>query len=172
MTTRIASKRLIMTPFSVSDIPAFAQLSTDPKVMQYVATSPQTYTDVHESVTYFLQHLAQYGYGVMTLFDKKGKNLVGFCGFNHQVVDDEEYVELGYRLLPEHWGNGYASEAAQTLLTHAFNELKLPELVSIIHPENMASIRVSQKIGMKLIKTTRHQGMVVEVYHQKNPNTP
>ena len=57
-------------------------------------------------------------------------------------------VEIGWRLAREHWGKGYAVEAAQTVCRHAFENLNLQEIVSYVTPINHASIRVMEKLGM------------------------
>lgn len=168
---RVASKRLILRPFDANDIPVFAKMSADERVMKYVASGTQDFAEVSETISYFLSHLKRYGYGVMAIHDKASKDLVGYCGFNHHNIDGKEYVELGYRIIPEFWGKGYATEAAGKMLDYAFNDLKLPELISIIHPEHMASIKVATKIGMKTLKRTKYQGLIVDIYYIKNPNT-
>jgi RimJ/RimL family protein N-acetyltransferase len=170
MPKRIASKRLMLRPFCVDDIPIFAKMSSDPAVMRYVTRGSQSFTEISDTVAYFLEHLKQYDYGVTALIDKQLKTLIGFSGFNHHSFEGKEYVELGYRILPEYWGQGYATEAAQALVHYAFTDLKLPELISIIHPQNIASLRVSSKIGMKLMLTTEYQDMPSEIYYLKNPS--
>jgi ribosomal-protein-alanine N-acetyltransferase len=75
--------------------------------------------------------------------------LAGFCGFFHQVVDETDEIEVAYRLHPDYWNQGIATEAAGAVRDHAFRDLKLPRVISLIHPDNIASRRVVEKIGMK-----------------------
>src|SRR5207248_8812037 len=67
---------------------------------------------------------------------------IGYCGFFHHEVDNQPETEIGYRLLPDHWNKGYATEAARAVRESGFAEWKLDRLISLIHPDNTASRRV------------------------------
>jgi [ribosomal protein S5]-alanine N-acetyltransferase len=89
----------------------------------------------------------------------RGNNeLIGYCGFLHQEVDGRNEIEIGYRLHPDHWNRGLASEAAQVVRDHAFRDLNLPKVISLIHPDNIASRRVAEKNGMKIERETVFRG--------------
>lgn len=60
-------------------------------------------------------------------------------------------IEIGWRLRPFVWGRGYASEAARRVLSYALDELSLPLVIAEIHPENAASIRIAEKLGMRQV---------------------
>jgi RimJ/RimL family protein N-acetyltransferase len=65
-------------------------------------------------------------------------------------------TDIGWHLLREHWGQGFATEAAQASRDYAFAQLGVERLVAQIHPENYASRRVAEKIGMTLLKESQH----------------
>jgi RimJ/RimL family protein N-acetyltransferase len=90
--------------------------------------------------------------------------LVGYCGFFHQIVDEIEEIEIGYRLHPAYWDQGLATEAATAVRDHAFRDLKLPRVISLIHPDNIASRRVAEKIGMTHEKETVFRGFPTIVF--------
>jgi ribosomal-protein-alanine N-acetyltransferase len=90
--------------------------------------------------------------------------LVGYCGFLHQEVDGEKEIEIGYRLHPDYWNKGIATEAARAVRDHAFRDLKLLRVVSLIHPENSPSQRVAEKLGMSLEKQTIYRGSLTNVF--------
>jgi ribosomal-protein-alanine N-acetyltransferase len=95
----------------------------------------------------------------------RGNNeLIGYCGFLHQEVDGRNEIEIGYRLHPDYWNRGLASEAAQVVRDHAFRDLNLPKVVSLIHPDNIASRRVAEKNGMKIEKETVFRGFPTLVF--------
>ncbi len=73
-----------------------------------------------------------------------------FLGWVLLIPDDAEgpEVEIGWRLLPEHWGQGYAGEAASVLLGYGLDRLALPLVISDIRAGNPASLRVARRIGM------------------------
>ena len=87
--------------------------------------------------------------------------LIGYCGF-HQEVDGTN--EIGYRLHPTYWNKGLATEAAQAVRDHAFRDLNLSRVISLIHPENGASRRVAEKIRMQFERKTVFKGFPALVF--------
>jgi ribosomal-protein-alanine N-acetyltransferase len=90
--------------------------------------------------------------------------LIGYCGFFDQTVDDAEEIEIGYRLDPKYWGQGLATEAVRAVRDHAFNDLGLDHVISLIHPENIASRRVAEKNGMTAERETVFRGFPTIVF--------
>jgi RimJ/RimL family protein N-acetyltransferase len=90
--------------------------------------------------------------------------LIGYCGFFHQQVDGTEEIEIGYRLDPDYWSRGLATEGAQAVRDHAFRDLKLPRVISLIHPDNLPSRRVAEKSGMEIEKKTVFRGFPTLVF--------
>jgi RimJ/RimL family protein N-acetyltransferase len=90
--------------------------------------------------------------------------LIGHCGFLHWQIDGADEIEIGYRLHPDYWDKGIATEAAMAVRDHAFRDLKLPRVISLIHPENIPSRRVAEKIGMTLEKETIFRGFPTNVF--------
>ena len=84
-------------------------------------------------------------------------------------MDDVEEIEIGYRLDSKYWGQGLATEAARTVRDHAFNDLKLERVISLIHPDNAASRRVAEKNGMTVEKETVFRGFPTMVFGIKRP---
>jgi len=89
---------------------------------------------------------------------------IGYCGFFHQQVDDQPEIEIGYRLHPDHWSKGFATEAAQAVRDHGFGPFKLDRAISLIHPDNTRSRRVAEKNGMTLERETVFKGFPVQVF--------
>lgn len=103
--------------------------------------------------------------GMNVLIDKITGHMIGQSGLLIQQVEGEELTEIGYSLLPNHWGKGYATEAARKLKEWAFKNTSRNQLISIIHTANAASARVAQKNGMKLWKhVPNYQDLSVDVY--------
>lgn len=90
--------------------------------------------------------------------------LIGFCGFIQQTVDEVEEIEIGYRLDPNHWGRGFATEAARSVRDHAFQQLRLSRVISLIQPANIRSRRVAEKNGMIPEKETTFRGFPTTVF--------
>jgi RimJ/RimL family protein N-acetyltransferase len=103
--------------------------------------------------------------GLNVLIDKSTGRLVGQCGLLMQELDGEQRLEVGYAILPEFWGKGYASEASQKCRDYCFQNDFWPDLISIIHIENVGSQRVAKKNGMKIEKSLDdYKGMPIDVF--------
>jgi [ribosomal protein S5]-alanine N-acetyltransferase len=102
--------------------------------------------------------------GMNALIDKNTQILVGQCGLLVQTVDQIEELEIGYSLMPESRGKGYALEAAKKCRDFAFHNQLSDSLISIIHPENLASIQVAKNNGMRVEKRTIFHGIEVCIY--------
>ncbi len=82
-----------------------------------------------------------------------------------KVLEDwQGEVDLGYRFLPEYWGQGLATEASRAALQYGFEVIGLKRVIGLVMPENVASIRVLEKVGMQYEKSVRYDGDPVELY--------
>jgi len=90
--------------------------------------------------------------GMNALIDKRSGRLIGQCGLLIQEVEGRQRLEIGYSILPEFWGKGYASEAAIKCKEFAFDNNLTDALISIVHPQNIGSELVARKNGMQLEK--------------------
>lgn len=95
---------------------------------------------------------------------RQTNELTGFCGFFLQTVDAIEEIEIAYRLHPDFWNRGLATEAARAVRDHAFRDLHLERVISLIHPDNHASRRVAEKNGMQLEKETLFRTFPAQVF--------
>jgi len=90
------------------------------------------------------------------LIDKKSDQLVGQCGVLVQMVERIERFEIGYSVLPEFWGRGYASEAALKCKNYAFEHSFADSLISTVHVDNIRSEKVALRNGMTFEKRTKN----------------
>lgn len=102
--------------------------------------------------------------GLNVLIDKQTNQLVGQCGLLIQEVDSVTRMEVGYSVLPQFWCNGYATEAAIKCRDYAFENNFTDSLISIIHIENVSSMKVAANNGMKLQTTTVYKGFPVNIF--------
>jgi RimJ/RimL family protein N-acetyltransferase len=87
------------------------------------------------------------------------KDRVGFLGMCLlRPLDGTEFICMGWRLLRQHWGQGFATEASRAVLDHAFRVLGIELVVAIVDPRNFASIRVAEKIRLRHVGTILHCG--------------
>jgi len=165
MSSVIYTKRLVLRPFRVTDIDAFAELCADPEVMQYIGNGqPLDRATVEAKVRHWMALYAEQGFGLLAVVPEGEYDCIGFCGLVQQLIDGQYHIELGYRLHKDYWGQGLATEAAQAVKTFTFNQLSLQEVVSIIHPHNKASMRVAEKVGLSRWKETTFQDKPVVIY--------
>lgn len=94
---------------------------------------------------------------------RENDNVLGYGGFlHHREVPNE--IEIGYRLDPAYWNRGLITEAVRTVCNHAFLDLRLPRVISLIHPDNAPSRRVAEKIGMRLEKRITFRGFPTNLF--------
>ncbi|UJH66701.1 GNAT family N-acetyltransferase [Allomuricauda sp. SCSIO 65647] len=102
--------------------------------------------------------------GMNALILKETQELVGICGLLVQKVDGNNELEIGYSVLPNHWKNGYAFEAAKKCKQYAFEKNFTDSLISIIHIDNIPSQKVAQKNGMSIDNTTVYKDNPVHIF--------
>jgi ribosomal-protein-alanine N-acetyltransferase len=166
---KIETERLLLRPFNLGDLEAFSLICADPEVMRFIGSGKTLEKEaVKQQMLSWIASYEEQGFGLLALILKENEKLLGFCGLMQQIVDDETYIELGYRLDRAFWGKGIASEAAKSIRDYAFNQLDIPYLISIIQVDNIASKMVAEKIGMKYMKQTHFKGVLVNIFHIKS----
>lgn len=145
----ITTDRLILRPWTESDLSPFAALCADPRVMECFP-SVKTFDESKQEYERICGHIDQYGFGFWAAELKSTHQFIGFIGIKHVMFETPftPAVEIGWRLAHEFWGKGYASEGAKAALEFGFTELGLDEIVSFTVPDNIRSQSVMQKIGM------------------------
>lgn len=142
----LETDRLVMRMFREEDFETYAKLCADPLVMRFLAEGKtQTRMEAWRSMAMFVGHWKLRGYGIWAVEEKATGQLIGRIGFFNPA--DWPGLELGWTLAREAWGKGYATEGARRALEYGFTEMKLDHVISLIYPENSASIRVAEKIG-------------------------
>ena len=159
----LETSRLSLRSFREEDIKRFAELMANRDFMRF-SLGPYTHEQTQGALQKFLSW-NQAGLPSQFAVIFRGNNeLIGYCGFLHQKVDGRNEIEIGYRLHPDYWNRGLASEAAQVVRDHAFRDLNLPKVISLIHPDNIASRRVAEKNGMKIERKTVFRGFPTLVF--------
>jgi RimJ/RimL family protein N-acetyltransferase len=153
MAPELRTDRLLMRSFRDSDKPAYANLNGDPLVMQHFP-STLTSDQSDEMVDRIILRWAMDGLGLWAVERLDNGRFVGFVGLSMpgwHVDGVTPCVEVGWRLAAEHWGRGFAPEAARAALRYGFEHVDLPddEIVSFTTAQNLKSQRVMQKIGMR-----------------------
>jgi [ribosomal protein S5]-alanine N-acetyltransferase len=159
----LETPRLILRPFREEDIDLLAELMANPDFMRFslgVYTREQTQTVLQKFLSWNQAGLPSQ----FAVIFRRNNELIGYCGFLHQQVDGTNEIEIGYRLHSDYWNKGLATEAARAVRDHAFTDLKLARVISLIHPDNLPSRRVAEKNGMALEKETVFRGFPTLVF--------
>ncbi|MGZ5079804.1 MAG: GNAT family N-acetyltransferase [Usitatibacter sp.] len=166
MEVTLETERLLLRPFRGSDLDAYAVMSADAEVMKYIGTGVTlNRNEAWRSIAAMLGHWQLLGYGMWALELRETGELVGRAGF----LDPPGWpgFELGWLLGRNHWGKGYAIEAASAALRYAFEVLKRDRVISLIRPGNVRSIRVAEALGEKRVGETDLLGSKVLVYESR-----
>jgi RimJ/RimL family protein N-acetyltransferase len=146
----LETARLGLRSWREADLPSFADLNRDARVMEYFPKLLSV-QETRQLVERINGHMKQHGFGVWATEIKSTGEFIGFVGLMvpRFQAPFTPCVEIGWRLAYNFWGNGYASEAAKECLRYGFDQLQLPEIVSFTSKLNERSIKVMLNIGMK-----------------------
>ncbi len=153
----LETPRLRLRPFRAEDAGAMESVFCDPDVMRF-SEGVLTPADVSRLLERIINvDYPELGFGPWAVMKKnRRQTVIGYCGLDRDPNRcGQRQGELGYRLARPYWGQGYAYEAAAAVCRYGFSKLAMEEIISMIDPHNLASIRVSEKIGM------RRQGEVI-----------
>lgn len=164
---RLETQRLVLRMWSEDDFEPYAKLCADPDVMRFLGGKTYDRTEAWRAMASIIGHWHLRGYGHWAVEEKASGKFAGRIGF----LNPEGWpgFELGWTLAKEFWGKGYATEGARRALEYAFTKLDRNHVISLIHPENLASIRVAERLGEKLEGTAKIFGNDVLVYGLDRP---
>ncbi len=147
---QIKTERLILRAWQEEDAEIFAAINQDPRVIEFLRGS-MSLKESQDFIAETNRRIAKWGFGLWATTIKETGELIGFVGLN--IPDFESHftpcVEIGWRLASQHWGKGYATEAARAVLKAGFKNFGLKEIVSFTALQNLRSEAVMKKIGMK-----------------------
>jgi len=146
--TQLETERLHLRLFTPDDVQIMYELCTDPEVIKYADTPVKDMQEAKQRLEQGpLADYQKYGYGRFAVELKSTGKVIGFCGIKY--LPKIELPEVGFRYLKEYWGRGIGTEAALACVDFARSDLKISKLVALIMPENIASIKLAEKLGMR-----------------------
>lgn len=146
----IETERLILRTFTEDDGLLIYELNKDPDVTQYTGDPVQDIEHACQILKQvILPQYALYNHGRWAVHVKSDFEFIGWCGLKARPERNE--IDLGYRFMKSAWGKGFATEAAFACLQYGFEKLNLPRIVGRAMPQNIASLKVLEKCGMKYI---------------------
>lgn len=172
-TDQIASERLLLRRIDQSDFEFFSRLHADPEVARYLSHGrPRSLDESTVWLQSLLRTYEDFALGQLAVVRKSDGMLIGRCGLSDLAVEAKTGLdavprgwywrtdvppgakvifeqELGYTFHRSSWGHGYASEAAGLVFDYARDVLRFPRVVSLIHPENVRSLRLAHRFGVQ-----------------------
>lgn len=145
----IRTPRLRLRDWRDEDLAPFAAMNADPTVMEFFPR-PLDRAESDAAVGRIREHFARHGFGLWAVEVPVAAEFIGFVGLSVPRFEAHftPCVEIGWRLAREHWGRGYANEAARAVLDFGFGEMGLDEVVSFTAAGNARSRAVMERIGM------------------------
>ena len=159
----LKTERLLLRHFKESDFEAHATMCADKEVMRYIAGGkPQSRLDSWLGMARIIGHWQLRGFGMWAVEEINSGELIGRVGF----IQPEGWpgFEIGWALRREFWNQGFATEAANTALHYAIEELGKNHVISLIDPDNIASINVAKKLGEQFENAIEFFGKKIFVF--------
>jgi RimJ/RimL family protein N-acetyltransferase len=152
-----ATQRLDFRYFTKDDFDLVQKINQDPEATRYVGgvkSDPEIAISMSKYLTYHLEHP---GYGYWFAILRSSGAFIGF--FLVKILAETSETEIGYRLMPEFWGRGLATEGARAIIDYCFTHIGTDKVVAVTHPENIASRGVLEKSGLVFKKYDQYYQM-------------
>jgi RimJ/RimL family protein N-acetyltransferase len=156
----LETKRLVLRRPEPQDLDGYARMWGDPEVVRFLGGQTRRRAEI--GIELMSDHWDRYGLGLFSVIRKEDRRMIGRTGYllwdsklwvnamHEELAGDALELEIGWAFEREAWNQGYATESASACRDHAFGELGWNRVISLIAEENVASIRVAQKIGETL----------------------
>jgi [ribosomal protein S5]-alanine N-acetyltransferase len=163
----LLTERLELRVFEPSDLDALHAVNGDPEVTRFMKPYP-TVEHTRRALDVHVREARAGRPAFWAVIERSSGDLIGDAGVGLVDGIGPEF-ELGYALGTQWWGRGYATEAARAVRDYALGELALPEMLALVRPDNMASIKIVEKLGMERVGTRSSDGAVHVVYAATAP---
>jgi len=158
MQLSLETERLALRRFTEADVDHLVDLDADPEVMRFLTGGTPTPRAVieNEILPRFLRYYQRFaGYGYWAAIEKATGAFLGWFGLAPAEGNGPDDVALGYRLRRSAWGQGYATEGTLALIRKGFTDLDMQRVFATTYQDNLASRRVMEKVGMRLVRSYR-----------------
>jgi ribosomal-protein-alanine N-acetyltransferase len=152
----LETDRIILRPMTKEDAQPIFAMRSDPQVMRFIR-APAAKLREAENWVNLVSSRWQEKIGFCSLIEKQSGKFLGWCGLWR--LEETGEIEVGYAIRKEFWRRGYAAEAAEAFLKYGFEALNLNKIVAVARPENKASQRVMEKLGMRYDYTGEFYGL-------------
>ena len=154
----LETERLYLRVFETGDADAMSEIHSDEEAMKYIGRGGVLNMEqTKKGIEVFIKKQSENGYSVWGVVEKQSDKLIGHCGLN--MLNDKSDIEIAYLLAKDHWGKGYATEAAKATLNYGFEKLNLKRIIALAYPENYPSHNVIKKIRYETGRDERSFGV-------------
>lgn len=161
------TQRFLLREIVESDLQDMYELDSDPEVHKYLGGKPVAKMEESEKIiSYIRQQYKEYGIGRWAVINKGTGEFAGWSGLKYETElrENFNYYDLGYRLKPEFWGKGIATETSLKALEYAWDTLNLKEIYAAADVENIGSNKVLKKVGMQFVDTFTYKEILLNWY--------
>ena len=146
----LETKRLTLRRFTPEDAADNYRIYSNPETMKFMGKPLDSVEFEREQIRkHIANYYDKYGFGLWAVVLKENNQLIGRCGLLRHQIEEAFEIEVSYLLDKHFWGQGLATEVAREVVRLGFEKYEFPHIVALIMPENTASVRVAEKIGMK-----------------------
>jgi ribosomal-protein-alanine N-acetyltransferase len=161
--------RLILREIVEADEEALFRLDSNPEVHRFLGNNPvKDISQIRAVIQMIRGQYADFGIGRWAVIEKTSGNFIGWCGMKYIIEETNGHIhfhDIGYRLIHEYWGKGYATESGKAALSFAFREMELTDIYGMTHVENQGSINVLTKLGLQIKGTFEDKGLLINWHH-------
>lgn len=159
----LTTQRLALRPYTPADVDLLFHLLNEGDVLHYFPNPlPPPRDRVERIVNHILAHWQEHGYGWWAVERQPDTALMGWCGLTFLPETGE--TEVAYLLGRAFWGQGFATEAAMASVRFGFEQVALPRIIGLVHPDNRGSQHVLEKLGMTFVDRAGYFGMELMRY--------
>lgn len=168
--TILETERMLMRRLVPDDIDALFALYSDLEIRRYFPEGTLSFSQTQEELEWFLNgHPEHPELGLWATIHKETREFIGRCGLLPWTIDGHLEIEIAYMIDKHYWRQGLGREAAQALVGHGFDHLRLRRLIALIDPEHESSIRTAMSAGLTFDRTIEMDGVMSVVYSITNP---
>ncbi len=167
--TIIQTDRLNLREFCKDDLHKLYKILSNANVMQYSSTGIMTKEDTRKLIERNINSYQQGHTGIWAVTDKENDKLIGMGGCYFQEIEGPRELEIVYKLKSSYWGKGLGTELAASLVEYALSKLGVNRVVAAIDINNQPSMRVAEKIGMHLERSSVYLEKPIYLYAIEKP---
>jgi ribosomal-protein-alanine N-acetyltransferase len=166
---RLETDRMVCERIQLDQAAEHLRLLLDPRVSATLWPRRElpSEADVLDGLLAKVEHWERHGFGMWLLRDRETGEMIGRGGLQYTYTAGLNDVEAGWAVVPERWGQGFATELAQASVEVAFEQLDLLEIVAFALPTNIASRRVMEKAGFLFERDIVHAGLPHVLYRRR-----